>query len=34
MAVILGIDDSPTELHLFQGMLAKGGFDTLGCGQR
>ena len=29
MAVILIIDDSPTELHLFQKMLQKGGFDTL-----
>jgi twitching motility two-component system response regulator PilH len=29
MAVILIIDDSPTELHLFQGMLEKGGFETL-----
>ncbi len=29
MAVILIIDDSPTELHLFQSMLEKSGFDTL-----
>jgi twitching motility two-component system response regulator PilH len=29
MAVILIIDDSPTELHLFQNMLEKNGFDTL-----
>jgi twitching motility two-component system response regulator PilH len=29
MAVILIIDDSPTELHLFQKMLEKGGFETL-----
>ena len=29
MAVILIIDDSPTELHLFQNMLAKHGFETL-----
>jgi len=29
MAVILIIDDSPTELHLFQNMLEKGGFDVL-----
>jgi len=29
MAVILIIDDSPTELHLFQGMLEKSGFETL-----
>ncbi len=29
MAVVLIIDDSPTELHLFQSMLEKGGFDTL-----
>jgi len=29
MAVILIIDDSPTELHLFQNMLANNGFDTL-----
>ena len=29
MAVILIIDDSPTELHLFQKMLQKGGFETL-----
>ena len=29
MAVILIIDDSPTELHLFQNMLEKEGFDTL-----
>ena len=34
MAVVLIIDDSPTELHLFQNMLEKGGFDTLGCRQR
>ena len=29
MAVVLIIDDSPTELHLFQDMLEKAGFDTL-----
>ena len=29
MAVILIVDDSPTELHLFQKMLEKDGFDTL-----
>lgn len=29
MAVILIIDDSPTELHLFKTMLEKNGFDTL-----
>ena len=29
MAVVLIIDDSPTELHLFQGMLEKNGFQTL-----
>ncbi|MDH3267183.1 MAG: response regulator [Gammaproteobacteria bacterium] len=29
MAVILIIDDSPTELHLFQSMLEKNGFETL-----
>ena len=29
MAVILIIDDSPTELHLFKGMLEKNGFETL-----
>lgn len=29
MAVVLIIDDSPTELHLFQGMLEKSGFETL-----
>ena len=29
MAVILIVDDSPTELHLFKSMLEKGGFDTL-----
>ena len=29
MAVILIIDDSSTELHLFQSMLEKSGFDTL-----
>ena len=29
MAVILIIDDSPTELHLFKSMLEKNGFDTL-----
>lgn len=29
MAVILIIDDSPTELHLFKSMLMKNGFDTL-----
>ena len=29
MAVILIIDDSPTELHLFQNMLEKSGFETL-----
>ena len=29
MAVVLIIDDSPTELHLFKSMLEKSGFDTL-----
>lgn len=29
MAVILIVDDSPTELHLFQNMLEKSGFETL-----
>jgi twitching motility two-component system response regulator PilH len=29
MTVILIIDDSPTELHLFQNMLEKNGFSTL-----
>ena len=29
MSVILIIDDSPTELHLFQNMLEKSGFSTL-----
>lgn len=29
MAVVLIVDDSPTELHLFQTMLEKAGFDTL-----
>ncbi|MGH8194013.1 MAG: response regulator transcription factor [Woeseiaceae bacterium] len=29
MAVILIVDDSPTELHLFQKMLEKNGFETL-----
>lgn len=29
MAVILIVDDSPTELHLFQNMLEKNGFSTL-----
>ena len=29
MAVILIIDDSPTELHLFQNTLEKAGFETL-----
>lgn len=29
MAVILIIDDSPTELHMFQNMLKKNGFETL-----
>jgi twitching motility two-component system response regulator PilH len=29
MAVVLIIDDSPTELHLFQNTLEKAGFDTL-----
>ena len=29
MAVVLIIDDSPTELHLFQKMLETGGFETL-----
>jgi twitching motility two-component system response regulator PilH len=29
MAVVLIIDDSPTELHLFQNMLEKSGFQTL-----
>ena len=26
---ILIVDDSPTELHLFQNMLEKAGFETL-----
>jgi twitching motility two-component system response regulator PilH len=29
MSVILIIDDSPTELHLFQNMLEKSGFETI-----
>ena len=29
MAVILIVDDSPTELHLFQNMLEQNGFGTL-----
>ncbi|MEO1202547.1 MAG: response regulator, partial [Pseudomonadota bacterium] len=29
MSTILIIDDSPTELHLFQNMLEKNGFETL-----
>jgi len=29
MAVVLIIDDSPTELHLFQNMLEKAGYETL-----
>ena len=29
MAVVLIIDDSPTELHLLQSMLEKAGFETL-----
>jgi twitching motility two-component system response regulator PilH len=29
MSVILIVDDSPTELHLFQNMLEKNGFRTL-----
>ena len=29
MAVILIIDDSPTELHMLQKMLEDGGFETL-----
>ena len=29
MAVVLIIDDSPTELHLFQNMLEQNGFGTL-----
>ena len=29
MAVILIVDDSPTELHLFQNMLERNGFKTL-----
>ncbi len=29
MAVVLIVDDSPTELHLFQTMLEKNGFSTL-----
>ena len=29
MAVILVIDDSPTELHLFQNMLTRNGFEVL-----
>ncbi|MBT8101391.1 MAG: response regulator [Gammaproteobacteria bacterium] len=35
MAVVLIIDDSPTELHLFQDMLEKAGFETLvaDCGE-
>jgi len=29
MSVVLIVDDSPTELHLFKSMLEKSGFDTL-----
>ena len=29
MAVVLIIDDSPTELHLFQNMLERAGYETL-----
>ena len=29
MTTVLIIDDSPTELHLFQNMLERNGFDTL-----
>lgn len=29
MATVLIVDDSPTELHLFQNMLEKNGFGTL-----
>ncbi|MFQ5547122.1 MAG: PleD family two-component system response regulator [Woeseia sp.] len=29
MTVVLIVDDSPTELHLFQNMLEKSGFETL-----
>jgi twitching motility two-component system response regulator PilH len=29
MATVLIVDDSPTELHLFQNMLEKNGFDTM-----
>ncbi len=29
MAVVLIIDDSPTELHLYQNMLANNGFETM-----
>ena len=29
MATVLIVDDSPTELHLFQKMLDKNGFETL-----
>ena len=29
MAVVLIVDDSPTELHLFQGMLEQNGFETM-----
>jgi twitching motility two-component system response regulator PilH len=29
MAVILIVDDSPTELHLFRSMLERNGFQTL-----
>ena len=29
MATVLIVDDSPTELHLFQNMLQKSGFETL-----
>ncbi len=29
MAVVLIIDDSPTELHLYQNMLEKAGYETL-----
>ncbi len=29
MAVVLIVDDSPTELHLFQNMLERAGYETL-----
>ena len=29
MALVLIVDDSPTELHLFQNILEKSGFETL-----